>query len=288
LEGSVTELNGWQKDPSLKELGGIFHLAAIIRHSRRKPEEMYHTNIEGLANMIRLAAKHHCRVVYVSTSGTVGCFPNPDQWADEGSPYCEETVGSWPYYQSKIRAERMAVQLANELKVELVILRPPVLLGPGDHRHRATGHILRMLRGKLPFILKGGMHFVDVRDAAEAILKAMKHPHPKPIYHLAGTECSIPEFFHLVEEVAGVPAPRLKLPPHLAKIAAAATHQIEALLPKRKSPILPDPVVFEMAAKYWGLKSRYAAEDLDYASRNPKETMADTVKWLRENYSDIK
>lgn len=285
LEGSVTDTPTWEDHPALEGLGGIFHLAAIIQHSRKNSEDMYRTNVEGILNMIRLAAKHRCRVVFVSTSGTVGCFRDPKRWADEESPYCEEEVGSWPYYDSKIRAEREAIKLAGELRVELVILRPPILLGPGDHRHRATGHILRMMHGKLPFILYGGMNFVDVRDAVQAIVQAMEMTKPRPIYHLIGTECSIPEFFQMVGDVAGITPPKIKLPPYLAKVMATATSQIESLLPnKPKKPLLPDPVVFEMASKFWGLRSRYAEEDLDYRPRDPKETLSDTVQWIRKNH----
>jgi nucleoside-diphosphate-sugar epimerase len=284
LEGSVTHPESWQDDSRLRELGGIFHLAAVIRHTRKEPEAMWRTNVEGLLHMIRLASRYHCRVVYISTSGTVGCFKKPEQWADEEAPYCENEVGDWPYYASKIEAERRAIKLANQLGVELVILRPPVLLGPGDHRHRATGHIQRLMKGKLPFILNGGMHFVDVRDVVPAMIQAMERPNPKPIYHLTGTECSIPEFFKMVGEVAGVAPPKVKLPPYLAKMISGAASQLENLLSKKsKSALLPDPVVFEMASKYWGLRSRWSEAELNYHSRDPKETLIDTVKWLKKN-----
>ncbi|MGH7831339.1 MAG: NAD-dependent epimerase/dehydratase family protein, partial [Candidatus Binatia bacterium] len=242
IEGSVTDISRWEQDPRLKRLSGIFHLAAVIRHSRKDPKDIYQTNIEGLLNMVTLASDHRCRIVFVSTSGTVGCFDNARQWADEHSPYAHRQVGSWPYYDSKIQAERKARKLARKKGIDLVILRPPVLLGPGDHRYRATGHVLRHLLGKIPFLLKGGMHFVDVRDACQAIIRAMDIPAPKPIYHLVGTECTIDEFFQMVEEISGVPAPKLHLPIYLARIVSTATSQLEALLPKRQHTLLPDPV----------------------------------------------
>lgn len=286
VSGSILDTKKWEHDPRLEGLTGIFHFAAVIRHTRKDVADIFHTNIDGLLAMIRVAKKLKARVVFVSTSGTVGCFDSPKEWADEESPYCVETVKGWPYYKSKIEAEVKARKLAAELGVEFVIIRPPVLLGPGDHRHRATAHIQRMLEGKLPFILKGGMHFVDIRDAVPALLKAMEIKHPKPIYHLTGTECSIPEFFKMAADVAGIAAPRLKMPPYLARTLAAASSQIEALLPKKPAkPLLPDPVVFEMAAKYWGSRSRYAEQDLDYHSRDPKETMKDTVNWVKKQLS---
>jgi len=282
IEGSVTDPKDWSRKSALKGLKGIFHLAAIIRHSRDNPQDMIETNVEGLLAMVRLGAELKCRVVFVSTSGTVGCFPSEKEWADEESPYAEKVVGSWPYYQSKIQAEKKARALAKKLGVELVILRPPVLLGPGDHRLRATGHILRLMRGKLPFIVNGGMHFVDIRDASRAMIKAMTVAKPRPIYHLTGTVLGIDEFFKMAAEIAGVPAPKLQLPAYLARILAKASHQIESLLPKRSHPLLPDPVVFEMASKHWNIKSRYAQE-LGYQSRDPEKTLTDTIAWLREN-----
>jgi len=282
IQGSVLEPEAWENDSRLKGLKGIFHLAAVIRHSRKDPEDMYETNVKGLLAMVRLAAKHRCRLVFVSTSGTVGCFPKEEEWADEESPYVKQVVGSWPYYDSKIQAEQKAKALAKKLGVDLVIIRPPVLLGPGDHRSRATGHILRMLKGKLPFIVSGGMHFVDIRDATQAVYQAMTLSKPRPIYHLTGTSLSIEKFFQMISEIAGVRAPRFKPPPYLGLLLAKTTHQIESLLPKRDHSLLPDPVVFEMAAKHWNIKSRYAQE-LGYEARDPRQTLADTIRWLREN-----
>lgn len=281
IEGSVTETNNWRNDPRLQGLRGIFHLAAVIRHSREDPEEMIHTNVEGLLQMVRLASEHHCRVIFISTTGTVGCFDNPESWADEESPYGEWEVRAWPYYQSKILAEKKGRALAEKLGVELVIVRPPVLLGPGDHRLRATGHIAKMLRGKLPFLIRGGIHFVDIRDATQALIRAMEIENPRPVYHLTGTACSIDEFFGRVEKVSGVPAPRRHLPLRLAQLISTAVNGL-------KPHLLPDPVVFEMASKFWNVRSRYAERDLGFRSRDPEETIADTVQWLRGNLPELK
>jgi len=272
VEGSVTEPERFA--PDLPGLGGIFHLAAVVRHSRRDPGDIYATNVEGTLHMVRLAAAHRCRLVVVSTSGTVGCFETPRERADEHAPYAEETVGSWPYYDSKIRLERRARALAEELGVDLVIVRPPVLLGPGDHRLRSTSNVLKAIRRKLPFMIRGGMHFADVRDAAQALLRAMTHPEARAVYHIEGTECTIEEFFGMIEEVSGVPRPPLVLPYRPAWLLARALERFH---------VLPDPVVVEMAARYWGARSLYASGDLGYKPRDPRETLRDTVEWLLAN-----
>jgi len=285
VQGSVTDTESWVDQ--LPPLAGIFHFAALVRHSRLNADEVYATNVEGTLNVVRLAAEHQCRVVMLSTSGTVGCFGSPDEVADENAGFCEETVANWPYYHSKIIAERQARQLADSLGVELVFMRPPMLLGPGDHRFRSTANILRMLRGRLPALLRGGIHFTDIRDAIRATWRAMELPEARPVYHLAGTSSSISEFFSLVERVSGVRAPRLVLPYRLARLIAAADEWIGVSLRGEPLHIFLDPVVVEMASHYWGLTSLYAATDLGYEPRDPLVTLRDTVDWLRANHESL-
>lgn len=285
VRGSVTEPEGWTA--ALPPLGAIFHLAALVQHTRRQAERLFETNVEGTLHMVRLAAAHGCRLVVLSTSGTVGCFRDSKSVADESSPHCERAVERWPYYRSKILLERRAQALADELGVELVIMRPPVLLGPGDHRFRSTSTVLRALRGELPFVIRGGIQFADVRDAAKAILRAATRPEVRRVYHLDGTVCSIQDFFDMVEEVSGVPAPRWVLPFRLAWLLASAAERLGVLLRGEPLRMLPDPVVVEMAARYWRIRSLYVANELGYKCRDPRETLRDTVDWLRANHKAL-
>ncbi len=279
VQGSVTEAGAWCDDARLADVGGVFHLAAQVHHSRRGAGEVERTNVEGTRAVLRLAAARGWRVVYVSTSGTVGCFRDASASADEHAPHCEEAVRAWPYYRSKLRAEREARRLADELGVPLVVVRPPVLLGPGDHRFRSTGHLIRFLRRRLPFVVEGGVHFADVRDASRALLRAMEREASRPVYHLPGTACSVRRFFELAEEVSGVPAPPFVLPFRLAWWLARAQGPLQ---------LLPDPVVIEMASRWWGLDSLYAERELGYASRDPRRTLRDTIAWLRENHPALR
>src|SRR5262245_10861057 len=101
VQGSVTEPGSWCDDARLSDVCGVFHLAAQVQHSRRGAGELERTNVEGTRAVVRLAAARGWRLVYVSTSGTVGCFHDASASADEHAPYCEEAVRAWPYYRSK-------------------------------------------------------------------------------------------------------------------------------------------------------------------------------------------
>ena len=50
----------------------IIHTAAVVKHSQNVPKDLYPLNIDGTLNMVRLAAELGARMIFVSTSGTVG------------------------------------------------------------------------------------------------------------------------------------------------------------------------------------------------------------------------
>ena len=278
VRGSLTEAGDWAADARLRRLAGIAHLAALVRHSRSHPEPQLRTNVEGTLAALRAAAQLGCRCVFVSTSGTVACFASAHEIAYEDAPFCERAVARWPYYTSKIRAEQRARELAQRLGVELVVVRPPVLLGPGDHRLRSTAHVARLLDGELPFAIQGGFAFLDVRDAASAIAVALLHPRPEPVYHLPGANWTLPRFFQSIGELAGRPTPRVVLPGALARALAALLEPARARWPGLQR--LPDPVVLEMGSRYWAIGSRHAQRDLAHAPREPQATLRDTIEWL--------
>ena len=192
LCGDVTDCQPQAHWP--EHLDGIFHCAALVDHARENRDTVFRINVDGTKNLVNIAAHYKARMLFMSTSGTVGCFAHGWEWADEQSLSETAAIGDWPYYRSKQVAEEEAQVLAAEKQVSLVIMRPPVLLGPGDHRYRSTGHLLRLKQGRLPFILEGGMHFTDVRDVAAAMVAAMTHEDPRPIYHLPGTQSSLQDF----------------------------------------------------------------------------------------------
>lgn len=277
IEGTPLDSERWRGHPGLARVGTIVHTAGIVSHSRVAPEAMMALNIDGTLAMVRLAAALRARLVFVSSSGTVGCFPFQDMTADEGSPYAEPVVSNWPYYVSKIRAEKDATKLAAHLGVELSIVRPPVLLGPDDHRHRSTAYVKKVLQNKVPAVPRGGMNFTDIRDVSAALVRLCQHDKPRPIYHLPGHAMSLREFFDMVIEVSGAKPIRRPMPPW----ATLGLARVARLTPKRPSWI-PDPVVLEMSTRYWGLSSLFAHE-LGYAPRLARQTLSDTVSWLRSS-----
>ena len=119
------------------------------------------------------------------------------------------------------------------------------------------------------------MHFADVRDVAAALVAVMGRETVRPVYHLPGTICTLEQFYRMVAEAAGMRAPRRVLPYWPAHLASRALRHAGVNL-------LPDPALIEMAAHYWGMQSKYSAQELGYRSRPGMETVRETVAWLRQ------
>ena len=103
----------------------LFHTAGVIHPHRVK--EFFTNNVDGTLNLLEAARRTGCRrAVIVSSNSPIGCNPTPEHRFNEASPY-NPYQG---YGRSKMIMEQRARERADELGVELVIIRPPWFYGP--------------------------------------------------------------------------------------------------------------------------------------------------------------
>src|SRR5579883_2304385 len=127
---------------------GVFHCAGKVSRKPEDAEELYRLHVDGTRNV--LAAARACgvkRVVVASTSGTVAVSSDPDHVATETDETPLGLVSRWPYYRSKLFAERAALE-ANGNGLEVVCVNPTLLLGPGDVHESSTEDVRLFLEGK--------------------------------------------------------------------------------------------------------------------------------------------
>lgn len=267
---------------------GVFHLAGLVEHGRRpaRAAAMLDVNVGGTVRVVRAAAAAGAtRVVYASTSGAVAVSRDSSFMGGEDSAYAREVTAGWPYYRTKIAAEEGARAAAARDGVQLVCMRPTLLLGPGDRRLSSCRSVLDLLRRKVPFVPPGGFSMVDVRDVAAAFLAAMKRGRPGEAYLLGAKNMTVAEYFARVEKLSGVAAPRLRVPAPLATaLASAATSALGAF--GAWDPSL-DPVVVEMSQHFWYLDASKATRELGFQPRDPDVTLRDTISWLRAHMAEL-
>ena len=219
------------------------------------------------------------RVVHASTSGTLAISDDADAVATEDTPAPLAYIERFAYYRTKLYAEYEALEQARQ-GLEVVIVNPSLLLGPGDVHGSSTGDVKRFLDGRIPLIPAGGVAYVDARDAAAAMVLAMTTGTPGRRYLVNASNCTLAEFFGRLERVSGVKGPTLKMMKSttLARLGAKALERAARVI-GAEAPV--DPVSAEMGQLFWYCDSGRAERELGWVARDPVATLADTVRDLR-------
>lgn len=277
MRGDVTDAG--EVAAAVDGCDGVFHLAGLVSRDPDDSQRMMRVHVDGTRAVLRECARAGVRrVVVASSSGTVA-VSRDEAVHDEGAGYATDVVSGWPYYCSKIYQEKVALELGGQLGVDVVVVSPSLLLGPGDRRRSSTQDVERFLRRQIPIVPPGGLNFVDVRDAAEATVAAIERGGPGQRYLLGGPNWTFREFFARLERVAKQGGPRLRVPGRLAKAGASLVER--AYRAAGKEPPV-DRISVEMSEHYWYVDSSKAERELGFAARDPQLTLADTVRYLRQ------
>ena len=87
--------------------------------------------------------------------------------------------------------------------LEVVSVNPSLLLGPGDVNGSSTEDVRLFLEGSIPAVPAGGLSFVDARDAADAMLRAMDRGRAGERYLVGACNLTFREFFARLGRVSG-------------------------------------------------------------------------------------
>jgi nucleoside-diphosphate-sugar epimerase len=158
----------------------VYHVASPMLQAT-DPAEVVEPARQGTLRALRAARDAGVRrVVLTSSFAAVGYSPKPvrdyteDDWTDP------ETPGLAAYPLSKAVAERAAWDFVEREGggLELVAVNPTFILGPAlTSDARSSLQLVRaMLDGDMPAVPRQRFGLVDVRDAADAHVRAMTTP----------------------------------------------------------------------------------------------------------------
>src|SRR5437763_11305267 len=130
--------------------------------------------------------------------------------------------------RAKCQAEQIAIELFRK-GLPVIIVNPSAPIGPRDVKPTPTGKVIMdFLNRAMPAYLDTGLNWVHVRDVAVGHILAAEKGRLGERYILGNAEgnWTMAEALALLEEVTGIPAPRLRIP-HFVALAAA---QVDELL----------------------------------------------------------
>jgi nucleoside-diphosphate-sugar epimerase len=214
IVGSIEGQTNWTS--SLQDIDVVVHLAARVHvmrdHAETSLAEFRRVNVEGTLNLAKQAvAVGIRRFIYISSVKVNG------EGTSLGKPFTADDKPSPidPYGISKREAEDALLKLARETNMEVVIIRPPLVYGPGVKANFLT-MMHWLIRGiPLPF---GAIHnkrsFVALDNLIDLIITCINHPAAAGQIFLAGDgeDLSTPELIEYLAAALGKKAWLMPVP----------------------------------------------------------------------------
>jgi dihydroflavonol-4-reductase len=194
---------------AVRDIDVVFNIAAVYRQAGVGDRVYREINANAVGHLIEAAAAAGVRrVVHCSTVGVHGDVEGPP--ATESAPLRPGDV----YQETKLEGEAIARAAAERLGIEVVIVRPTGIYGPGDRR------LLKLFRGvarqRFPILGSGRIyyHLTYIDDLVDGFVLCATHPAAAGrTYILAGGDVTtLNELVEIVAGVAGVRPPWLRLP----------------------------------------------------------------------------
>ena len=259
---------------------GVVNLAGYRDFWSRDRGLYYELNTRGAENVFRAALDANAKkVVQVSTPLAFGC-PNQMPFDEDSDP------GRHPsdYARSKYLADSVGWRMHSELGLPLTVVHLAAVIGAGDPR--PTMEVRRAVERRLPALVGADTTYtyVHVRDAAEAIVRALLSPTSVGRRYLIGTErASTREYFTLIGDLANVPVPKYNIPEAPLIPIAKALEKLAHWTGKR--PALPVDILETTAAGSLVFDGRRAKDELGMEYTPLREALREAVDEILAEHS---
>ena len=209
---------------ALQQVNAVVHCAArvhVMQDSADNPLHAYrHVNVQGTLNLARQAAQAGVRrFVFVSSIKVNGEATLP------GKPFSadDEPAPLEPYGVSKMEAEQGLREISAQSGMEVVIVRPPLVYGPGVKANFAS--MMRWVAKGVPLPL-GAIHnarsMVALDNLVDLLVTCLKHPTAAGQTFLVsdGEDVSTTQLLRRTAQAMGKPAQLLPVPASLLQWGA--------------------------------------------------------------------
>lgn len=173
--GQINSETQWQE--ALRGVDYVIHLAARVHVMKDYADdplaEFRKTNVFGTVNLARQAADSGVkRFIYISSIKVQGESTSSDPFKADDPPNPTD-----PYSISKLEAEYCLRKLGTEYSIDIVIVRSPLVYGPG-----VKGNFLRLMaliNSGLPLPLariNNARSIVFVDNLCDLLIRCVEHP----------------------------------------------------------------------------------------------------------------
>lgn len=206
----------------------IYHCAAMISGSWK---DSYAVNVDGTRRLVLAAVAHGCRRFVHVSSVAVYSGAAPDAAYTEDTPLVENDEMA-VYALTKLRSEKVLIDVAREHGIDYTILRPTCIYGPRTGSY--TRVPVTMMQKRLPVMFGDGhglMDVVYVEDIARAIVLASRSPRASgEVFNIGHQAVTLNEFYSCYGRMLNRPMKRV-----LPRVSAAVSGLLGRLVKDRDS-----------------------------------------------------
>jgi len=269
--------------PAMAGMDGLFQVAAVYRTHASDPEkEIVEPSVIGGINALKAAhAENVKKVVFTSSVAAIGSNAPADRPLNEGD-WNDDACS--PYFRAKTEAERKAWAFAREASLNLVVINPGAVIGPGFFRHTpSTVMFEQVIRGQLPIALPTGFTFVDARDVAMAHLLAYERDDARGRYLACDRHFSMHELMRFLGKLdPALKVPRMVLPRLLLPMVPPMDWLQHKVLGTPRQ--ITRAMVKELGGHYQRASGDRLRKDLGWTTIDFKQSVRDTLDWIRRTF----
>jgi dihydroflavonol-4-reductase len=281
VTGDMNNIEGFT--PEMSGCDVLFHTAAYFREysgGAKHWQELEKININGTLQILEAAEKQGVKkVIYVSSSGVIGQTKDGKP-SDENTPPGKISYENL-YFKSKVLAEEAVAKFIPNHKIEVAMVLPGAIVGPGDIGPTGIGKlIMDFTAKKIPGIIEAGISLVDAREVAHGMISAVEKAKNGDRFIIGGRFATFETIMKTLEKVSGVPTPKSRIPYPMAMVIAIMSEFGSFFT--RKEPLVTRVNIKTLNARI-ELSSAKAERELGVNFRSLEESLRDSVNWYSQN-----
>tara|TARA_B100001250_G_scaffold174696_1_gene150237 strand:+ start:892 stop:1875 length:984 start_codon:yes stop_codon:yes gene_type:complete len=172
----------------------IIHSAAMISIGLDSHDDVYQVNYIGTKNLLKACIKKKVKkFIFIGTVNAYNKNSKSNRF-DESLNFVEK--GS-SYDVTKAKAQNLVLNCNELFKISI---NPTSILGKNDFKPSRLGKIVKTLyKGRLPFLVDGGLDVIDVEDLSKTIYSSINKGRDGESYLVSGKWRSFKEIYKSIK-----------------------------------------------------------------------------------------
>ena len=258
----------------------VIHCAGIVSIASKYQQKVFDVNVIGTKNIVNLCEKYKVeKLVYVSSVHAIPEKPKGEAITEINNFNPNEVIG----FYAKTKSEATSIVLAAaQVGLNANVVHPSGITGPFDSgRGHLTVLAIDYYKRRLASGINGGYDFVDVRDVADGVIACCEKGKLGECYILSNQFYTMKEILFMFHEITGIKEIKRILPLWFIKLTAPLAETYYKIL--RQPPLFTTYSIYTLNTNAV-FNNEKAKQELGFKTRNIKETLTDTINWLKEQH----